>query len=303
MGGRNRHFTYKYWTIAYRKKGDTPMFKQATAEGLTLLNRRKSGIQADPFLLKAGGKNWLFYESAGPITGKGKIVCADLDAAGSGAKTVLKERFHFSYPMIFCCGGQYYMIPETKQNHRITLYRAVSFPWEWEVCRDLLLTDAVDTTVFCCGGQTFLFSYAEGKLQIYRCVTDGQGVPVSAEPVSQTEPSKRKRPGGNFYKIDGEWYRPAQLCENFYGEALVFNRVVSGDGGGSYSEEETYRLEPSQFQAAIRDKVLGIHTYNADEDYEVVDLYCEQYGMAAFLKKLVFIPLQCLYELYGKIRR
>jgi len=276
---------YKYWTIALRKKGSGEWQRPDLS---------KSGIQADPFLIKHEGRNYLFYEKADPVTFKGYLVCMDLDAPEKKARIILKEPFHLSYPHVFEIGGRFYMLPESKQNHKVTLYRAVEFPWSWEKYRDLLEADAVDTTCVQRDGIWYFYTYAEGALRIYTAEVDAEGVPFKLTKLAQDNPSKRRRPGGGFFQKGEDWYRPAQICEHFYGEALVFCKQ-NREKLPQLSEEEQTEVRASQFKLPGMNPV-GIHTYNANEDYEVVDLYCEQRGAAAFFKKLAYIPLQIIYE-------
>lgn len=337
-----RLFRYKYWTIAYRKRGTKPVYQQEQVTDLTVVLRAKSGIQADPFLIGKDGKSYLFYETAGPVTGKGKIACLALDDAHAKPRIVLKEPFHLSYPYVFSHAGQYYMMPESRQNHKVMLYRAKQFPWEWEPCRELLAKDAVDSTLFTCGGKTYLFTYCEGALEIYACETDEQGLPAKAVLLKRLPKSKSARPAGALIREGDRYYRPSQLCENFYGEAVLMNeaaaenlqtlcspektngqealseqKVLNGrkelseqeilngqkeSGLNGYQEQERFRIQASNIRISGL-HVLGIHTYNADERYEVVDLYCAQYSQWGLVKKCCYIPLQFVYELWQKRSR
>lgn len=294
---KTRLFRYKYWTIACRKRSARPIYREERVTDLNVVLRVKSGIQADPFLIGKDGKSYLFYETAGPVTGKGKIACLCLDDAGAKPRVVLRERFHLSYPYVFCCGGEYYMMPESRQDHRVRLYHARSFPWEWEPCRELLTEDAVDSTLFACGGKQYLFTYIEGALRIYECGTDEQGLPQKAILLQKHAKSKRMRPAGGVIREGETYFRPAQLCENFYGEAVLINEINIED----FHEQERFRIQASGIQIPGL-HILGIHTYNADERYEVVDLYCAQYSLWALVKKCCYIPLQCVYELCQKKR-
>lgn len=51
---------------------------------------------------------------------------------------VLREPFHLSYPHVFAWDGEVYMVPETFEANAVRLYRAVSFPFEWELQGELL---------------------------------------------------------------------------------------------------------------------------------------------------------------------
>lgn len=306
-------FRYKYWTIALRERGKVPIYRQEQVTDLTVILRAKSGIQADPFLITKDGKSYLFYETAGPVTGKGKIACLALDDAHAKPRIVLKEPFHLSYPYVFCCGGQYYMMPESRQGHRVMLYRAKRFPWEWEPCRELLERDAVDSTLWECGTENYLFTYCDGALELYRCEADEQGLPKRTELLRRFSKSKRARPAGAVIREGDNCYRSSQFCENFYGEAVLINEIKADvlqrlanppaqtDLDRDW-EQERFRIQASNIRISGL-CVLGIHTYNADERYEVVDLYCAQYSLWALVKKCCYIPLQCVYELWRKRSR
>lgn len=310
---RKTLFRYKYWTIACRERGTQPIYRQEQVTDLTVILRARSGIQADPFLIRKDGKSYLFYENAGPVTGKGKIACLALDDAHAKPRIVLKEPFHLSYPYVFFCAGQYYMMPESRQNHKVMLYRAKRFPWEWEPCRELLGEDAVDSTLFECGGSRYLFTYRDGALEIYECETDTQGLPEKTVLLERLSRSERARPAGALIREGDRYYRPAQLCENFYGESVLVNEIdtemlqksVSRKGQPGltgYQEQERFRIQASGIRIPGL-HVLGIHTYNTDERYEVVDIFCAQYGPWALVKKCCYISLQFMYELWRKRSR
>ncbi len=297
--GRQGFFRYKYWTIAYRTRGTTPVYREEKATDFKVVLRAKSGIQADPFLIRKDGKSYLFYETAGPVTGKGKIACLCLEEADAKPRIVLKEPFHLSYPFVFCHAGEYYMMPEGRQGHRVMLYRAKRFPWEWEPCRELLAEDAVDSTLFARGGKQYLFTYRDGALEVYACETDGKGLPQKTVLLHRSPKSKRMRPAGNVIRDGDRYLRPAQLCENFYGEAVLINEIDMERE--DFWERERFRLQASRIQIPGLE-ILGIHTYNADERYEVVDLYCVQDSPWALVKKCCYIPLQMIYERWQKKR-
>lgn len=283
---------YKYWTIAFRRNGGE----------WEIPDRSKSGIQADPFLAVENGHHYLFYEKADPVTFRGKLVCMDLDARKRKARTILKEPFHLSYPNVFKVRATWYMIPESKQNHKVTLYHATEFPWKWEKVKDLLEVDAVDTTFWFKEDKWNFFTYINGALHIYTSNADRDGLPQELKEMTGQLPSKRTRPGGNFFTEGNALYRPAQICEQFYGEALVFCRQKWNIKTGEYEEEEKKELHAEQIKVPGDDTPIGIHTYNRVDDMEVVDLYCEQSGIGAFIKKMFYIPLQIIYEkVKGKV--
>ena len=64
---------------------------------------------------------------------------------------------------------------------------------------------------------------------------------------------------------DGDLIRPSQDCSSGYGSAVVLNRIdaLTSD---EYRETPIARIGPDWAP-----KLLGTHTYNASERFEVVD--------------------------------
>jgi hypothetical protein len=99
-------------------------------------------LVADPFGLLYAGIHYLFFETEVKTENghKGKIAVARSEngATWQYEKIVLNEPFHLSYPYIFIWENQFYLIPESRQARQIRLYRAVSFPFHWELDTILL---------------------------------------------------------------------------------------------------------------------------------------------------------------------
>ncbi|HVT83817.1 MAG TPA: hypothetical protein VHD35_01375, partial [Chitinophagaceae bacterium] len=77
------------------------------------------------------------------------------------------------------------------------------------------------------------------------------------------------RPAGNFIRVDGSLFRPAQNCENRYGESITINKV-------SILDEKNYKEEPFMQIAVNKEKksnkgIQTIHTINALGNMIVVD--------------------------------
>src|SRR5438128_2389735 len=105
---------------------------------------------ADPFMIRAGDAWHMFFEVKNILTRKGEIGLAQskngLDWHYN--QIVLAEPFHLSYPYVFECEGEYYMIPETLQANQIRLYKAVRFPTQWTHVADLIEGQFADPSIF-----------------------------------------------------------------------------------------------------------------------------------------------------------
>lgn len=116
---------------------------------------------ADPFMLRVGQRQYMFFEVWNRQTGKGEIGLAMSDDLKSWTyqRIVLAEPFHLSYPHVFDWEGEYYMVPESCAVNSIRLYKATRFPVEWAFVRTLLDgRDYVDSSVFHANGRWWLLA-------------------------------------------------------------------------------------------------------------------------------------------------
>ena len=164
------------------------------------------------------------------------------------------------------------MIPETRTNSTIELFRATRFPYDWEL-EKVLFTDvaAVDPTVYadengvwlfvnmsCNGGSThdelFLF-YADSPV--------GDWIPHRQNPIVSDVASAR--PAGRLFRQDGALIRPSQDNSVRYGFAINFNRVDALTKE-EYRETLLDRITPDIFAGG-----RATHTYSVDGALEMID--------------------------------
>ncbi|MCA9422566.1 MAG: hypothetical protein KC592_16220, partial [Nitrospira sp.] len=53
-------------------------------------------------------------------------------------KIIIDEPFHLPYPYMFKWEGSYCRIPESREDLSIRLYRAMSFPGEWQFVKSTI---------------------------------------------------------------------------------------------------------------------------------------------------------------------
>lgn len=215
---------------------------------------------ADPFLFKHNGVNYIFYESYNYDKGVIAYRIIEEDGTISKESTCLSRDYHLSFPFLIEDKGEIYMIPETGQANRIEIYRAVQFPDRWERVKTLVPEAcAGDSVIYKRDDGYFLFTTIEGdhKPIVYRADTllgDYQKV-WSSEILNS-------RPAGNMFTQNGKLYRPVQEGLENYGRAVIIKEVSFFP----YSEKEIVRIEPDWYPGLI-----GCHTYNFNEDYVIVD--------------------------------
>lgn len=287
--------TCEYWTIAYRRRNaETALCHQNRAEGFLPLKQKKYVTQADPFLYKHKGQNYLFYEVQDLTDMKGTLWCRNLDNLKEKPVLVLEEMFHLSYPQIFRYGKYTYMVPETKQAGEVRLYKCERFPKEWSLVQTLWKLPAVDTTFLLPENITateeketevFAFAYTEDRLKIYACpLLEGHFYWEKAKEIYCSEKNRTLRPGGGFLREGNKLLRPAQDCGDYYGKELIFYEVTELSKKG-FAEREYSRITPDNIVIPGLFPV-GIHTYNRNEDYEVIDILHRQISWDVVFQKL-----------------
>lgn len=190
---------------------------------------------ADPFVQMWQGRTFLFVEEYPYATRRGVISVAEVvgDEISAPPRPVLTRPYHLSYPFVFEHDGEVYMLPETGENRSLELYRAVEFPWTWELST-VLMEGAVfsDATALFHNGLWWIFVTADSirastqdQLSIFYSDTlRGTWTAHRANPVKSD--GRSSRPAGRILRRNGRLFRPAQDCEESYGAGLVWFEIT-----------------------------------------------------------------------------
>ena len=232
-------------------------------------------FEADPFVLTHNRRTCLFYEDFPFATRRGVIALREQQADGhwSPSRVVLDTPFHLSYPHVFVCDGEVYMLPEMSAARRLQLYRADPFPDRF--VPDRVLVDDIeanDATMVLHDGTWWLFATLSGDggsswdaLGLFSAPHPfGPWTPHPANPVLID--AGAARPAGAMWHEGGTLMRVAQDCRAGYGAGLAVCRVDRLDAAG-YAQTVVERLGPPADHAAG-----GIHTLNRASGLEVIDL-------------------------------
>lgn len=265
-------FWFEQWILLVAKK--SPQTKPNWQDFKPILPPH-GRFWADPFLWQKDGTTYIFYEELFLSDFRGYIACMTLDEKLDIKSNipVLKRPYHLSYPFIFEYENQLYMLPESKENKQIELYRCKNFPNQWELDRVLIPNiKAVDTTLLNHNGKWWLFANVEEEggsswdsLHLFYANSPLSTAwkPHPQNPIIQN--LENARPAGRIFIRDGQLIRPAQNCSVRYGYATNFNRITKLSES-AYEEVCEASFEPKKFS-----KYYATHTWNELANLRVID--------------------------------
>jgi hypothetical protein len=202
---------------------------------------------ADPFMLKREGLWHMFFEVMNRATGQGAIgLAVSPDAARwTYRQIVLTEPFHLSYPYVFDCDGQVYMLPETCTAGAVRLYRAVEFPTRWTLEATLVEgAEYCDPSIFFHHQCWWLFVGlgAPPMRADTLCLYHAPNLtgPWTAHPMNPLvkDDLRLARPAGRMLQHDNRIIRFAQDCHPAYGTRVRAFEITLLTTT-AYSERET----------------------------------------------------------------
>jgi len=262
------------WFLAYNLGKSGPSIDPPY--DLQYMKPPKDRFWADPFPVARGGKYYIFMEEFFYHTHKAHISVIEMGFDGTWKQPlkVLERDYHLSYPFLFEWRNDLYMIPETKRNNTVELYRCTEFPLKWEFDRVLIANaQAVDNTLHEQDGIWWLFCSIGGKdfatndeLHVFYAETPlGPWRPHRLNPVKSDVRSAR--PAGRLFRVNGDLYRPSQDCSIRMGGAIVMNQVTRLNPE-EFHEEVAARIEPKWAKG-----IYGTHTINTADRLTMLDCF------------------------------
>ncbi|KAL4568886.1 hypothetical protein LXL04_024503 [Taraxacum kok-saghyz] len=191
-----------------------------------------SNFVADPFLYVQGNVLYLFFETKNPITMQGDIGVAksvDNGASWEQLGVVLDEEWHLSYPYVFDYNGQIYMMPEGSKKGDLRVYRAVNFPFKWDLEKIILKRPLIDSFVIKYESRYYLFgsdhtritTRKNGELEIWYSNSPlGPWKQHKKNPVYNTDKKSGARNGGRPFVYKNNVYRLGQDDGETYGKRV-----------------------------------------------------------------------------------
>ena len=269
------------WALAIRKNyPGKQLYSSNDGDAFSIIKNPWGYWCADPFLFNHKGTEYIFCEAFDIFQNKGIIAYRIIDDQGRVSKLhpCLECEGHLSYPYIFAHDNQVYMVPESGDANEIALYKATRFPDEWEKIKTLVKNVAAcDTNMVKYRNQAYLMTliYDKNKVpykydSLYLYHWDGCSFKMCGNSAILCD-AEYARNGGKMFFEGETLYRISQNCMNMYGENLDFHII---DRLSETGFEEHFVKRVSLSDISVNDSISyeGIHTYDHDERYEIVDL-------------------------------
>lgn len=196
---------------------------------------------ADPFLLFRDGCWHMFFEVMNAQTGKGEIGYASSadSISWSYGQIVLRDDFHFSFPSLFEANNEVFMVPESRADNSIRLYRCMRFPDDWKCERILMRGDFADPSLFHYDGHVWLLAHRglDESCLFYSRDLDSTWVRHPESPLWAGNQSY-SRPAGRIFQHGGVMFRPVQDGVQGYGRCVRLMEIHKLSRG-NYRERET----------------------------------------------------------------
>jgi hypothetical protein len=231
----------------------------------------KDRFWADPFVMARDNKYYVFIEELLYARKRGHIsvLVMNKDGTFEPPVPVLVAPYHLSYPFVFEFENSTYMIPESKGNRTIELYKSAAFPLKWEFQKNLLEgCQAVDPTLIQWQGKWWMFVgriETEGaslwdELFLYHSDSplSDNWTPHPRNPI--VSDVKSARPAGRCFVRNGRLYRPSQNSSGHYGYGFNLCEITK------LTERIVARVEPKWDK-----NVVSTHTFNHADGLTIID--------------------------------
>lgn len=270
---------------SYRWKLAICEIKNKKVRLLRLFNPGFFEFWADPFFIKHNNKKYIFFECFNYFSKKGSIQCFELkDNRIINKKTILKEDYHLSYPHIFKHRKKYYLIPESNENNKTSIYECIKFPFSWKKINTIFKGEKVcDTTIVFKNKKFWLFvnktqgdpSEFNKKLYIYKSDKINFKNLKSAQDNPVINNLKSSRSAGSIFKRNKSYFRPAQINKkNIYGYGFTINEIMNLNLH-KYNQVETFKVTPKSFN---NKNICGVHHYDRIDDNTFITDLCFRFS-------------------------
>ena len=180
---------------------------------------------------------------------------------------ILDMPTHLSFPFIYRIGDKVYILPENSASGNSMIYEYNDASGQMKALHLVSDIPFTDATILKIGGKEWLLTTMipdpnGSSLSIYKF--DGKNLCAYDKTSTVVFSNKIARNAGEFFIVDGNYYRPAQDCSDCYGHGIVIQEINYVNGIFDFKNVNSFY--PQSF---ILNQ--GIHTLNHYKDLVVVD--------------------------------
>ena len=255
------------WNIALAQNG---IFNPIETQLTPLISNKNGEYAADPFVWKDPSNAFVFYEHYSYASKKGSIRMLTIkDNKVQKTHTLLENETHFAYPFVFEHENKLYLAPENMESGKWSAYELNPHKAEIGERKTLIDLPLIDATLLLHNSMYYIFAglpkQANEALHIW--YSPNLWGPYKAHPLNPVVANPAEaRMAGNFVQKDGQLFRPAQKCDRYYGEKIIWKKVDCLNPL-SYSESTVGELN-NTFNAKYPH---GLHTFSQHQDLCVLD--------------------------------
>ncbi len=240
---------------------------------------------ADPFVINIGDKHYIFAEAARKTNWRGKLVYSEINEENLKKckwKTCLLEDYHLSFPNVFTDTEGLHVIPESSESKALYRYNLISqqnkkitFGKKEILKNNVQFVDSIFYKEYLI---TYNIESLPYKLQMF--AKDGNHL------IDEIVDSRQHlRPAGNIITDITDIF-VSQDCEAEYGQGIIFNRIMIKNG--RLNIKPLLEVDASLLNKELKQKIFtGIHTYNFDDKYEVIDVKKNTLSLPGFVGKII----------------
>lgn len=288
------------WIIAIRKRSKDLLFeKEGTNDIFVVCKNTFRYWCADPFLIDYKDKKYLFFELYDRLKRKGIIGYRLINKEGKLSRIykAFETNAHLSYPFVYIKNGLIYMIPESNNLNELILLEG------YFTDRGVLKFKKKTTIINLPLADSTFFKFNNNFICLTTPVTNKSNVDLLCGYIIENEEMKsfnhnpivndksKARMAGKIIYHKDKIIRPSQNCTSTYGGGLVFSEIIQCDLN-HYEEKIITRINSMDIKLSRKNVWKdGIHTYNYDKDYEVIDL--KKNAQFSFIECIGFVLEKC----------
>jgi hypothetical protein len=227
---------------------------------------------ADPFIFSIHDQYKILYEELDYKKQYGYLCQFTLNNYNEvvSNEVMLDTKSHLSYPFIYSENNTTYIFPESASSGKLSCFKYNEDSGSLTFVKDIIDLPLLDSTILKHKNKYWLFCTMKGvdsNKKLYIFFSENLFGPYTPHPQNPVKNNiDGARPAGNFIRVDGAVYRPAQNSNKYYGSSISINKILILNEK-EFAEENHMTLLPDKKSKYN----FGIHTLNHINNLIVID--------------------------------